>query len=265
MIKHFPSVWRLPCTSVCVLFLVLGLAACGAKGPVRPTVPALADQYLMMQGREALGKKRWIEAREYFREVVENYPGSPLRPDAKLAIGDAYLGEGTTESLVLAANEYREFLTFYPNNSRTDYAQYSIAMTFFKQMRAPARDQTPTRETLAELDTFFQRYPTSPMAAEAKAKWRIARDRLSAASYEVGVSYYKRKWYPGAIDRFREVLRDDPGFSRIDAVYYHLAESFARTDIKGEAVPLFDRVVKDYPTSEYHEKAQKRLLELTAQ
>ena len=30
------------------------------------------------------------------------------------AIGDTYLGEGSAESLVLAANEYREFLTFYP-------------------------------------------------------------------------------------------------------------------------------------------------------
>jgi hypothetical protein len=31
-------------------------------------------------------------------------------------LADAYLGEGTTESLVLAVNEYKEFLTFYPTH-----------------------------------------------------------------------------------------------------------------------------------------------------
>ena len=100
---------------------------------------------------------------------------------------------------------------------------------------------------------------------DAKAKWRIARDRLSDSSFLVGVGYFKRKWYPGAVDRFNEIIREDPGFSQIDGVYYYLAESFARADRKGEAIPLFDRVVKEYRAGEYTEKAQKRLKELTAQ
>jgi outer membrane protein assembly factor BamD (BamD/ComL family) len=75
----------------------------------------------------------------------------------------------------------------------------------------------------------------------------------------------KRKWYPGAIDRFNEILRDDPGYTNIDQVYYYLAETLARADRKGEAIPLFDRVVREYTTSEYVEKAQKRLQELKAQ
>ena len=52
-----------------------------------------------------------MNARKYFRQVVDNYPQSPLRPDAKLGVGDSYLGEDTAESLVLAANEFREFLS----------------------------------------------------------------------------------------------------------------------------------------------------------
>ena len=53
-------------------------------------------------------------------------PQSPYRPDAKLGIGDTYLGEGTREALVLAINEFREFLSFYPTNPRADYAQYKL-------------------------------------------------------------------------------------------------------------------------------------------
>jgi hypothetical protein len=61
------------------------------------------------------------------------------------------------------------------------------------------------------------------------------------------------------------VIREDPGYTHIDAVYYYLAETFAGADRKGEAIPLFDRVVKEYRTSEYLAKAQKRLQELNAQ
>ena len=78
------------------------------------------------------------ERAHYFQQIVDGYPQSPFRPDAKLGVGDAYLGEDTAESVVLAANEFREFLQFYPTNPRADYAQYKLAMSHFEQMRAPS-------------------------------------------------------------------------------------------------------------------------------
>jgi len=265
MIKHHSKAWQRVLGAACLLFILTAATGCAGKKNNTPPDPAVADQFLMQRGREAMVKKRWIEAREYFREVIDNYSSSPLRPEAKLAVGDSYLGEASTESLVLAANEYREFLTFYPRHPQAETAQYNLAMTYFKQMKKADRDPTSTKETLAEFDVFFQRYPESALTPEVKTKWRIARDRLSETSFGVGVSYYKRKWYPGAIDRFNEILRDDPGYTNIDQVYYYLAETLARADRKGEAIPLFDRVVKEYTTSEFVEKAQKRLQELKAQ
>jgi outer membrane protein assembly factor BamD len=245
--------------------LVLISAACGAKNDVLPVDPAEADRFLFERGMATLKERKWMEAREYFRQVIDNYPGSLHRAEAKLGIADAYLGENSSESRVLAAAEYREFLTFYPTHPRADYAQYSLAMTFFRQMRAPDRDFTPTKEALAEFDTFFQRYPQSPLTAEVKQNWRIARDRLSESSYNVGLGYFRRNLMFAAIPRFREILDLDPGFSRIDGVYYHLAEALARSDRKAEAVPLFDRLIKEHPASEFVERAQTRLKELQAQ
>ena len=71
-------------------------------------------------------------------QVTETYTQSPYRPDAKLGIGDTYLGEGTPEALVLALNEFQEFLAFYPTHPRADYAQYKLGMTHFRQMRSAA-------------------------------------------------------------------------------------------------------------------------------
>src|SRR6185503_10957628 len=114
------------------------------------------------RGSKALAEKKWLNAREYFRRLVDTYPGSPFRADAKLGIGDSYLGEGRVESIILAANEFREFLTFFPLSGRADYAQYKLAVAQMKQMLGPERDQTATKAALVELDRFLQSYPTSP-------------------------------------------------------------------------------------------------------
>ena len=242
--------------------LAATVVACGGNRSVSPQSTGQPDRFLMDRGNESIGKRDWVDAREYYRQVVDNYPQSPVRPDAKLGIGETYLGEGSTESLVLAANEFREFLTFYPTNPKADQAQYKLAMTFVKQMKAAARDQTATKEGLKEFQVFFERYPNSPLTPEVKKQWREARDRLSEASYLVGYQYYRQRWYPGAVDRFREVLRDDPEYSKRDAVYYYLAESLAKSSKPAEAVPYFERVLTEFQQSEHTDDAKKRLAEL---
>jgi outer membrane protein assembly factor BamD len=247
------------------VMLLVAAAACGSKQLGPPPGSAQPDRFLFERGNEALMKEEWLNARTYFMQIVDNYPQSPFRPDAKLGMGDSYLGEGSAESSVLAANEFREFLTFYPTNPRADYAQYKLAMSHFRQMRAPERDQTETREALREFDVFFQKFPSSMLTAEVKQNWRIARDRLSEASFRVGVTYYRQRWYPGAISRFREVLAEDPGFSGRDGVYFYLAESLSKTDKNPEAIPYFERLIAEFVQSEYLEDAMKRLQELKNQ
>jgi outer membrane protein assembly factor BamD len=261
MNKRSASCW---CVSGIVAITVLS-AGCSARQTTPPPGTAQPDRYLSERGTEALKEKKWMDARTYFQQIVDGYPQSPFRPDAKLGVGDAYLGEGSAESLVLAANEFREFLTFYPTNPRADYAQYKLAMSHFRQMRAAPRDQTETRAALTEFDTFFERYPGSALMPEVKQNWRIARDRLSTASYLVGLHYYRIRWYPGAIDRFREILRDDPAFTDRDNVYFYLAESLARTDKTAEAIPYFERLLAEFDRSDHLEDAKERLQVLKTQ
>ena len=256
--------WRAP-RRLALLVLLVAAAGCGNKQLGPPAGAAQPDRFLFERGNEALMKEQWMNARTYFMQIVDNYPQSPFRPDAKLGMGDSYLGEGSAESAVLAANEFREFLTFYPTSMRADYAQYKLAMGHFRQMRAPERDQTETRESLKEFDTFFQRYPTSTLTSEVKQNWRIARDRLSEASFRVGLTYYRARWYPGAMSRFREVLAEDPGYTGRDGLYFYLAESLARTDKNPEAIPYFERLITEFDQSVYVEDAKKRLQELKNQ
>ena len=243
-----------------LLGVVLAAAAACAGAPRQPpTGTPEPDKFLIERGTASLNERKWLTAREYFRQLVDVYPQSPYRADARLGIGDTYLGEGTPEAFLLGINEFREFLAYYPTHRRADYAQYKLGMAHFYQMRAPERDQTETREAIRELTAFMERYPASQLREEAAQKLREARDRLSASEHHVGVHYYRQRWYPGAIERFKGLLDRDPEFTNRDATYFFLADALQQMQRPAEALPYYDRLVKEFEKSEYLAEAQKRV------
>jgi outer membrane protein assembly factor BamD len=199
--------------------------------------------------------------------LMDSYPQSPYRADAKLGLADTYLGENSAESKVLAINEYREFLNFYPTHERAHYAQYQLAMAYFNQMRSPMRDQTETRDAIRELNTYIARYADKPLIGEARQKLREAKDRLADWDVGVAVHYYRIKWYPGAVGRLMPLISGptaDPEYTRRDAVYYYLGESLLKVQRPAEALPYFERLIKEFEQSEYLDDAQKRIAEIKA-
>lgn len=260
-------VLRLRSLPVVAVIVVLGLHAsgCAAKKNVAPSGILEADKYLFERATEMIGKRKWLQAREYFRQLVDNYPQSSYRPDAKLGLGDTYLGDGSAEALVMGENEYKEFLTFYPTHARADYAQLKLGMCHFQQMLAAERDQTQTREAVAEFKTFVQRFPISALLPEAKARLRDAQNRLSESEYRVGYFYYRNRWYPGAVERLAALLKGDPEFVHRDAVLFHLADSLLKLGRKAEALPYFDRLVVEFEKSEYLAKAKLAIASLKAE
>ncbi len=238
-----------------LLLVTLSLAAgCAAKRGNIPTGITEPDKYLYEQGQASVADRKWFTAREYFQQLVDNYPQSPLRADAKLALGDAYLGDGTTEGKLRAEREFQEFLSYFPTHPRADYAQFKLAMTHFDQMPKAERDQTETRAALDQFQAFRERYPNSALMDQVRENERIARDRLSESIYKVGYFYHRARWYPGGISRFRQVLEEDPQFTNRDAVYFYLAEAYVAVKREAEALPLLDMLHEEFVESEFLEK-----------
>src|SRR5262249_33721070 len=144
-----------------------------------------------------------------------------------------------------------------------DYAQYKVGLAHHRQMRSAQRDQTETREAVKELQMFVDRYPNSKLMPEVKQKLREAKDRLSESDYMVGYFYYRSRWYPGAIDRFKTVLKQDEEFTGRDAVYFYLGEALLKQKGReAEALPYYERLIQEFEKSEYLAEAQKRVEEL---
>jgi outer membrane protein assembly factor BamD len=252
--------WRAAAMTVLLLCGLGGgvfTVACGSASKKPPVGTLEPDKFLWERGTSELNSKHWLTAREYFRQLIDSYPQSQYRADAKLGLADTYLGENSSESKVLAINEYREFLSFYPTHARADYAQYKLGMAHFYQMSGPERDQTETREAISELKSMVERYPNSALRADAMQHLREARDRLSDAEYRVAYFYVRtQKYPPAAVDRFTALLKEDPEYTHRDAVYFFLAQSLIKLNRPAEALPYLDRLLKEFEQSEYLDEAK---------
>ena len=248
--------------AVLLLAVAVSSTACSTSQALPPAGLMSADQWLFERATEALTDRKWFASREYFRRLVDGYPQSEHREAAKLGVGDTYIGENSIESNILAINEFREFLTFFPVSPRADYAQYRIGLAYSRQMLSPQRDQTATKEALRELEVFLQRYPGSKYKPDVETLERAARDRLSQSEYEIGYFYARYNLCAGAVDRFRAVLVADPAFSGRDGVYFHMGECLLKMGTPAEALPWYERLMVEFEKSLFIERARKRVAEI---
>lgn len=249
--------------SLTIVALLMTSVAAGCGGSAPTVVPdQQADAYLYSEGTRALERRRWLTSREYLRRLVDTYPTSPHRQDAKLGIGDSYLGERRIESDILAVSEFKEFLRFYPLAARADYAQYRLALGQVRQVLGPERDQTATLDALRELRVFLANYPKSQYTAEVLKLERDMRDRFSASEFLVGKHYFRSRWYTGAVARLEALLKDDPQYTGRDGAYFYMGEALSKQDKPAEARAYYQKLIDEFRVSEYLEEATKRLAAL---
>jgi outer membrane protein assembly factor BamD (BamD/ComL family) len=72
----------------------------------------------------------------------------------------------------------------------------------------------------------------------------------------------KRKAFDGARDRLQEILDTYPEFSRLDEVLFLMGEVNFKLDKSEKAGEFYQKVIKDFPGSEFAKKARERLKEL---
>ena len=248
---------RLPWLAV-IAIAAIG-AACGSSEPEITPATLGGDEILFERGEAALAEDSWLDARDYFLQVRDNYPQSALRAEARLGVADSFEGQGGAASYVSALAEYQEFLSLYPTHPRAPYAQFKLAMVHHHQMRPPERDQSWTQSTIREFELFVERYPDSELVGEARGYLRDARDRLSESEYIVGRYYHRNKWWPGAIERLGTILDSNTEFAGRERVYFYLADAFYNSGELAEALPLFQRLLEQFPDTEFLEDATEAI------
>jgi len=233
--------------------LLAGLMACAACGHGAPDIATLtsnSDQVIWEAGQKALQKKDWESARQHFKRIIDAFPQSQFAPSARLALGDTYIEEGGTSNDILAIGAYREFLTLYPSHPKSDYAQFQVAESYFRQKSGPDRDQTQTLHALEEYERLLDLYPSSPYIEPARDRIKQSRQNLARAEYMAGFFYQKTRQYcRAAVARYEGILKDYPDFDELDLVLLHIAECLHAQGRTAEALPHLGHLLEDFPDS----------------
>ncbi|HEK85963.1 MAG: outer membrane protein assembly factor BamD [Candidatus Saccharicenans sp.] len=223
-----------------------------------PQEAQASDEALFKLGEQYI-KKDTEKGILYLRQVIDSFPKSFYAQRAKLLIADSYFNKGDEANLILAAAEYREFISLYPTSPSVPYCQYQIAMTYYKKILKPGRDQTNTLQALQEFKKVVTNYPSSDYAKQAEEKIKDCEQRLAENEFQVGLLYYKIKAYRAAVGRLQNIPTQYPEYKKMDAVYFYLADSYFQGRKYDESFPYFTKLISDYPQSKFVKMAQKRL------
>ena len=93
-------------------------------------------------------------------------------------------------------------------------------------------------ETILRLAEFGPDFGHQAAVRITRDKRLEFRDRFARFGL-VGYFYFRQRWYPGAIDRFKTLLKEDSRYSGRDAVYFYLAEALVKMKQEAEAFPVF--------------------------
>jgi outer membrane assembly lipoprotein YfiO len=247
-----------------ILVLVLaGLSGCGGqKGAKLQKSVVPPDKTLFQNGNDFLEKSQFTQARLAYQTLIRTYPGSELEAAAYFAMGDSYYREGGTESLLMAEDQYRNFIIFFPTNPQAQDAQLKIISILMRQMRAPDRDQKETRRGEAEIMKFLTMYPSSDYTGIVKQYLDEVRENLALEDLGVGDYYAGKGNYLGANSRYKEITEKYPRFSRMDEVDLKLAQSLQKSENPDEAAKFLGRIVVGYPFSKHVPEAKAELEKL---
>ena len=229
------------------------------KKPVQISPDIAASDEALFKLGEAEVKKNTEKALLYLRQVIDSFPKSFYAQRAKLLIADTYYKKGDEGNLILASAEYREFIKAYPFSPSAAYCQYQVAMTFFKKIEKPGRDQTKTAQALVEFKKVVADYPASDQAKAAQDKMKECEERLAWQVAGIGIQYAKMRAYRAAIGRLSEVMTTYPNYSQMDAVYFYLGESYFASNAIDQALSYYTKLVSDFPKSKLVKKATQRL------
>jgi outer membrane protein assembly factor BamD len=223
------------------------------------------DRTLFLEATKEVRKGSHDTGRLLFTTIITTYPDSAYLPMAKLAIADSFYLEGTTSALIQAGQAYQDWLTFFPTDALADAAMMKVAETEMRQMGLSDRDISHARKAEQRLKALLQQYPQTKLRPEVMERLRQVQDNLAMHNLQIARFYYdsrykgKKGGLKGSQDRLKEIVDKYKDFCLMDEVLFRLATTFQEEEEPDEAAKFYQQLVRDYPNSEFIDKAKDQL------
>ncbi len=203
-----------------------------------------------------INKKEYEEARKLLLEIKNRESAKEYAPLAQLKIADSYLKENEPQ---LAIVEYRKFIEIYPESTYAPYAQYSIAMAYFRQIDGAERGAGTAQKALEEFLKLEKMYPRHPYKEILPLRIQKCRNIIAEGELIIGKFYYKKGSYKAAVDRFEGIVKNYPDFKDLDETLYLLADSYKNLNMIDMTKQYVNLLKQKFPDSQFTKKAERIL------
>jgi outer membrane protein assembly factor BamD len=247
--------------------------------PVAAADAKLPDRQLYDKALAATKKGHFDVARLDLQTLLNTYPDSQYQMKAKLAIADSWYREGGTAALTQAEQEYKDFITFFPNAPEAAEAQMRVGDIYFRQMDKPDRDYAKALHAQEEYRLMLQQFPDSTLVPQAKQRLREVQEVLATREADIASYYASRENWPATIARYQTVADTYPQYSHMDDALVALGDAYEaearivraqkalNEDQKGKLVSIYEgraadayrKVALEHAASPHVEDARDRL------
>jgi outer membrane protein assembly factor BamD len=239
-----------------VIFVSIALSllfGCGGKGKdVKKNEGDPGNLY--KQGLTRFNKRDYSVALKKFEELKSSFPDSPpFTIWAELKIGDCHFFKKEYAEAIAA---YEEFKKIHPGHEEIPYVQYQIGMSFYNQILALDRDQTPAKKAISNFEYLIANYPPSLFTTKAKEKIDVCNKRMIDHEFYIGNYYYKKGKFEAAASRFERLLEQFPKGPEEDKTLYFLGKSYLELDQWQKAELAFMKIVTEYPKGPHYKEAK---------
>jgi outer membrane protein assembly factor BamD len=245
---------------------------------IEPVDAGLPDKVLYDKALDATKRGHFDVARLDLQTLLNTYPDSQYQMKAKLAIADSWYKEGGTAALTQAEQEYKDFITFFPNAPEAAEAQMRVGDIYFRQMDKPDRDYAKAVHAEEEYRLMLQQFPESTLVPQAKQRLREVQEVMATRESTIAAFYATRSAWPATIARYQTVVDTYPQYSHMDDVLVGLGDAYetearyvrsiklpeaakARLEktYDDQAIAAYSKVILEHSASPHVEDARDRL------
>lgn len=238
-----------------VSFMILLLiSACSSeKASIKPA-PLLDAETLFKQAEEKIKIKYYEEARQILETIKKQDISRKYAALAELRIGDTYFEE---ESYNEAITEYEKFLDAHPHHQYASYAQYKLAMSYFKKIQTADTSYSMAKQALKEFETLLKLYPRNPYMDIVENRMNMCKSILAEYEFYVAEFYFKKGSYSAAAERFDNLLRKYPESKKEPETLYYLGLSYKNMGENEKAQKALTTLIEKFPTIELSKKVKE--------
>lgn len=201
---------------------------------------------LFVQGNSHFKSGDYTEAIATYQKIIDTYPQIAWARNAQFQLGICYnklSAAGHLEVLPAMSEAFREYYTKYPDDEKAVFAHYYDAWARYR-----LGNWREASKVFAEL---AREHPNSRFAPEALFRAGDAIFNMRTSGLEEKVQKYE-----DAMVYYQEVVERYPKSDYVDDALYNEAWCLINLDRTEEAIPVFERIVAEYPDGRYGPRSQ---------